>query len=40
MPAFYDLVIASIEKGEPDAQIGTLQTERSAALKGKTKKAA
>ena len=33
MPAFYDLVITSIEKGELDAQIGALQEKKSAALK-------
>lgn len=32
---FYDAVIEAVEKGELDAQIGTLQAEKSAALRGK-----
>lgn len=34
LPAFYDAVATAIEAGELDAQIGKLQSERSAALRG------
>jgi hypothetical protein len=38
--AFYDAVATAITAGELDAQIGVLQSERSAALTGKHRKAA